>query len=124
VSDESPEAPGRVPGSYVPLVSKGIEITPTADMRFKKEEPLYAYFEVYEPQFAGQSATMVEAHLRILDANTGDVRIGFEPVNAAPYIKAGSSVICIGREINLASLSNGSYRLEVQTTNSTGKSTA
>ncbi len=34
---------------YVPLVSKGVQFTPAGDTRFKKGEPLFAYFEVYEP---------------------------------------------------------------------------
>ena len=32
---------------YVPLVTKGIQVTPTGDTRFKQGEPLYGYFELY-----------------------------------------------------------------------------
>jgi hypothetical protein len=159
---------------YVPLVSKGIEFTPTGDTRFKKGEPLIPYFEVYEPLLAagsGQSpgmpasagmtseragATMpagmttegaagatpegmtipgngggnpsttpkVEAHIRILDAKTGKVVKDFPPVDATPYMNPGSTTIPIAREISFEQLPKGAYRLEVQATDSAGRTTA
>src|SRR5271157_530097 len=120
----SPANPERLSGGYAPLVSKGIEITPTLDHRFKENESLYAYFEVYEPRLAAKSATTVEAHLRILDAKTGAVKKNLQAVNAAPYIQEGSPIIPIGRGISLKNLSKGSYRLEVRGSDSTGTSTA
>jgi hypothetical protein len=169
---------------YVPLVSKGIEFTPTGDTRFKKGEPLIPYFEVYEPLIpyfevyepllaagSGQSpgmpasagmtseragATMpagmttegaagatpegmtipgngggnpsttlkVEAHIRILDAKTGKVVKDFPPVDATPYMNPGSTTIPIAREISFEQLPKGAYRLEVQATDSAGRTTA
>lgn len=123
VSSDSPAGSNRTAGGYLPLVSKDIEITPTADTTFKRLKPLYAYFEVYEPALTAKSAITVEAHLRVVDARTGDVKMNFQAVNVAPYIKTGSSVIPIARGINLRNLSNGSYRLEIRATDSTGKST-
>jgi hypothetical protein len=159
---------------YVPLVSKGIEFTPTGDTRFKKGEPLIPYFEVYEPLLATESsenhgipasagmtseragATMpagmttegaagatpegmtipgngggnpsttlkVEAHIRILDAKTGKVVKDFPPVDATPYMNPGSTTIPIARKIPYEELPKGAYRLEVQATDSAGRSTA
>jgi hypothetical protein len=123
VPPESLASQGGPSGGYLPLVSKGIEITPTTDTRFKKDESLYAYFEVYDPQLAAKSVVSIEAHLRILDARTGAVRKNLQSVNAAPYVKAGNPVIPIGRGISLKNLSKGAYRLEIRASNSTGKST-
>jgi len=123
VSPESPTETNRAAGGYLPLVSKGVEITPTADTRFKTGEPLYAYFEVYEPQLAAKSAITVEAHLRVVDAKTGNLKMNLQAVNVAPYIKAGSLVIPIARGINLRNLSYGAYQLEIRASNSMGKST-
>ena len=120
---ESPDPPAKLPGGYSPLVCKGVEFTPTPDTRFKKDELLYAYFETDDPQLAEHSATTVKTHLRILDASTGKVKLDFESVNAASYVNPGSSLIPIGRGIQLNSLADGAYRLEVQATDSTGKST-
>jgi hypothetical protein len=123
-SSELREGSARILGGFLPLVSKDTEITPTTNTRFKKDEPLYVYFEVYEPELAAKSATAIEAHLRVVDANTGNVKMNLQTVNAAPYIQEGSPIIPIGRGINLKELTSGSYRLEVQASDSTGKHTA
>jgi hypothetical protein len=109
---------------YVPLVSKGIEFTPTGDTRFKKGEPLIPYFEVYEPLLASQPETKVEAHIRILDAKTGKVIKDFPPIDAASYENPGSATIPMAREIPHDKLPKGAYRLEVQAKDSAGKSSA
>jgi hypothetical protein len=111
-------------GSYVPLVSDDIEFKPTGNTRFKKDETLYTYFEVYEPLLATEPSTTVEIRVRIVDLKTGEVRSDSPPVSATPYVKAGSPVIPIGRKTNISNLPKGSYRLDVQATDSAGKSTA
>jgi hypothetical protein len=109
---------------YVPLVSKGIEVTPAGDTRWKAGETLIPYFEVYEPLLVGEPATAVEAHLRILEAGTGVVKQDFASVSAGTYERAGSAVIPIARKIPIDRLPKGAYRLEVQASDSAGRSTA
>jgi hypothetical protein len=109
---------------YVPLVSKDILFAPTGDMSFAKGELLFAYFEVYEPQLAENPALPVSVHMRILDSSTGQVKEDFAPIDASTYKQAGSSVLRIGRKVPIDRLPSGSYRLEVQTTTSTGRITA
>jgi hypothetical protein len=62
--------------------------------------------------------------MRIIDLKTGEVLSDSQPVSATPYMKAGSSVIPVGRGMDIGKLPIGSYRLDVQATDSTGKSTA
>jgi len=127
----SPQHPPKLPGvwtaklprNYVPLVSNDTEFKPTGDTRFKKGEILYTYFEVYQPLLAEQSPVTVGIQIRILDLKTGDIKSDSHPVSAMPYVKAGSPVIPIGRGINISNLPRGSYRLDVQATDSAGKST-
>jgi hypothetical protein len=111
---------------YVPLVSRGIEFTPAGDTTFSKKqgEPLIPYFEVYEPLLASQPETKVEAHVRILNVKTGAVVKDFPPVDAGSYENPGSITIPIAREIPYDKLPKGEYRLEVQATDSAGRSTA
>jgi hypothetical protein len=122
-----PKLPGawtaKLPANYLPLVSQDIEFKPTGNTRFKEAETLYTYFEVYEPLLVGQSPATVEIRVRIVDLKTGEVRSDSPPVSAAPYVKAGSPVIPIGRRTNISNLPKGSYRLDVQATDSAGKST-
>ena len=109
---------------YVPLVSKDIVFTPTGDMSFAKGEPLFAYFEVYEPQLAENPSVPVSVHMKILDSSTDQLKEDFAPIDASTYKQAGSSVLRIGRKVPIDRLPTGSYSLEVQTTTSTGRSTA
>ena len=84
LSPDSPEVPTQPPDNYRPLVSKGIDFTPTAETRFHKAETLYAYFEVYDPLLPGPAGTTVQAHLRIVNADTREVLTDFQAVNASP----------------------------------------
>jgi len=53
-----------------------------------------------------------------------EVTSDWQPISAARYMTAGSSIIPVGRGMDLSKLPIGSYRLDVQTTDSTGKSAA
>jgi hypothetical protein len=109
--------------NYVPLVSKGVRVTPAGDTRFKAGESLIPYFEVYEPLLAAQPQPTVTAHLRVVDVKTGQITKDFEPVDAAPYIQPGSRVIRIARVMAADQLPKGAYRMEVQVADSAGRST-
>jgi hypothetical protein len=109
---------------YIPLLSKNILYTPVGDTSFSKGEPLFAYFEVYEPQLIENPATPVSVQLRILDSSTGTLKEDFAPFDAVPYQQPGSSVLRVGRKIPIEQLSKGNYRLEVQATTPAGGSTA
>lgn len=108
---------------YLPLVSNGLQFTPAGDTRFKKGDPLFAYFEVYEPLLNGTSATSVQTRLKLIDVRTGAVKVDTGPRSAADRIQPGKSVIPIAEQIAVDKLPKGSYRLEVQATDSGGTRT-
>ncbi len=108
---------------YVPLVSKGIRVTPTGDTGFTAGEPLIPYFEIYEPLLVEAPATTVQAHIRILDATTGQLRDDFA-LDAAPFEQPGKRAIPIARQIATDKMAKGNYRLEVQASDSAGRTTA
>jgi hypothetical protein len=114
---------GLLPAKLVPLVSKGIEFTPTADTSFKKRDPLFAYFEVYEPHGTGAAAPTVQFQLRITNVETSEVKIesGLRPTGE--FLQAGRNVISIVQEVATHDLPKGNYRLEVQATDSAGHHT-
>ncbi len=87
-------------------------------------ETLYRYFEIYEPALDGQSPAQVQIQMRIFDSRTGEVISHSQPISAAPYMQAGSSIIPVGRGMSINKLPKGSYRLDVQASDSIGKSTA
>jgi hypothetical protein len=132
VTDVSVQNSSLLPGAwktktlrnYVPLVSRDVEFEPTSNTQFKKGSTLYTYFEIYEPLVEGQSPAAVQFQIRIVDVKTGELRADSQPISATPYMKAGSSIIPVGRGMDIDELPVGSYRLDVQATDSTGKSTA
>jgi hypothetical protein len=108
---------------YVPLVSKGVQFTPTGDTTLRKGESLFAYFEVYEPLLTSAPTTAVQTELKLTDVKTGEFKADSGPRSAADWIQPGKTVIPIADKIEADKLPPGLYRLEVQATDSTGKST-
>ncbi len=111
-----------LPAGFSPLVSRGVEVIPTANTQFSVNDSLYFYFELYEPPQTASASTKVEAHLRIVDAKTGQVVKNLQPVNAAAYAKPGDPAIPIGGGIDISGLPKGSYMLQAQATDSAGDS--
>jgi hypothetical protein len=113
----------QMPFELVPLVSKGIEFTPTSEARFEPKEALVAYFEVYEPRLAGAGAVKVQLQMRITDVKTGELKTdtGLRPADS--FIQPGKAIIPIAEQIAINELSKGEYRLEVQASDSAGNHT-
>jgi hypothetical protein len=107
---------------HVPLVSKNVEVTPEGDTHFKKGQVLIPYFEIYEPLLTSAPATTVQAHFRIIETKSGQVRDDFT-VDAQSYEQHGKTVIPMTREVLTDRMPKGAYRLEVQATDSAGNST-
>jgi hypothetical protein len=113
-----------LPFDFVPLVSKEIEFTPAGSTRFKKGEPLVAYFEVYEPLLTGAgSGGSVQFQMQITDVRTGELKTNTGLRPAASFIRPGSFVIPIAEQVATERLSSGTYRLEVQASDSAGNKT-
>lgn len=108
---------------YLPMVSNGIQVTPAGDTDFKTGEPLVSYFEIYAPQAAREPTTRFQVHLRIVDAKNSKIVKDFPPVDVAPYIQQGGRTIPIARDVPIATLPKGEYRLEIQASDSGGQST-
>jgi len=83
---------------------------------------VYAYFEVFEPLLGEEFSTHVEIQIRVVDVKSGEIKSDSQPISAMPYVKPGNPEIPIGRGIDIRGLPNGSYRLDVRATDSTGKS--
>jgi hypothetical protein len=107
---------------YAPLISSGMEYIPTAETAFKTGDPFFFYFEVYEPLLPLHPSPTVQAHLRIVDAQTGKIAQDSGLMNVEANSSAQSRVIPVSGELHNASLPEGSYRLEIQITDSLGQS--
>jgi hypothetical protein len=113
-----------VAARFVPLVSNGYEFTPAADTRFHKGDSVMVYFELYEPLFSVPQPEPVSLkfQMKIADANTGAVLTKTE-LSAAPWIQQGRFTIPIAIKPLLDKLAPGKYILEVQASDSAGRST-
>ena len=109
--------------AYVPLLSKGVKFTPVGNTRFRNGESLFAYFEVYEPLLSSQPTTTVQTRLKITDVKTGELKVDTGLRSAAVWITPRDPVIPIADQIAVEKLPKGSYKLDVQASDSAGKST-
>lgn len=107
----------------IPMVSKGVQVTPDGNATFSPNENLIAYFEIYAPQRAIGSEPGIQAHARIVEAKSGNAVKDFSAFDIASYEQPGKAVVHIAREIPLDNLSNGEYRLEVQASDASGRTT-
>jgi hypothetical protein len=107
-----------------PLVSKDLQYIPDVvnPSRLPKHAPLYLYFEVYQPTSETQ-ATAVSYQLRITDLKTGSLVMNTGPMSTADWIVPGKPVIPVGLKVATEKLHKGSYRLEIQATDSAGRQT-
>lgn len=113
---------------FIPLVSKGMEFTPAADTSFTKDYLhgaglLFAYYEIYEPLLTSAPETTVRTRMRIINTTTGALETDTGLRSAADWMEAGKSVIPVSQEVAMKKLTKGSYRIEVQASDSTGRST-
>jgi VWFA-related protein len=105
-----------------PLVSAGMQLTPSGSTVFQKTEPAAAYIEVYEPLLLEPTTPKVGLQMRILDRKTGEQKLDTGFFTMAAYIKPGNPVIPIGVKVPLDKLAPGSYRAEFQAIDSAGNS--
>lgn len=115
------EAAYNTPAPIIPspLVSKDSQYFPDSEKvtRLKKHTPLYVYFEIYEPQ-NGEQGPGLFYRWRITNLTTGSVVMDIAPLSAANWVIPGNPVIPIGLKLDTEKLKKGSYKLEVQASDS------
>jgi hypothetical protein len=118
-----PDGIPTLPFELTPLVSKGIEFTPTGNTHFQKKDPLVAYFEVYEPLLAAGGNVHAQFEIRIVDAKTGEIKSdsGFRPADG--YVNPGKMIVPISQKVVIEELAPGEYQVQVRAKDSEGNST-
>jgi hypothetical protein len=105
-----------------PLVSKNVQFLPVADAQLGRQNPLSVYFEIYESLLEA-SKVDVSYSLKIIDLKTGTLVMNTGPMSAADWVVPGNAVIPIGLKLAIEKLPAGSYKLEIQATDSMGRQT-
>jgi VWFA-related protein len=103
-----------------PLVAGTFQFTPSGYSRFKAEEKIGIYFELYDPALAGETKPKVAVQIHILDGRTLEMKEDTGNVLLDNFVKAGSPVVPAGLRMPLEKLAPGLYRLELKALDSTG----
>lgn len=94
------------------LISAGTQVVPSGDSSFRTGERGFYYFEVYEPHI-GNPAPAIMVRTRVLDRASGKQISDSGQLNAANFLKPGSSMVPVGLVLPSTGLQEGTYRLEV-----------
>ncbi len=89
-------------GGSTPLIASGMEIIPSGSNQFQRSDQAFCYFEVYPPA--------ASVHVRVLTNNS---RPAWDGGEAKVSPATGGNFIPVGLNVPIASLSSGSYELEV-----------
>lgn len=110
------------PIQFIPLVIGETEFT-SGTARFKKDETLISYFEIYDPPTKAEELRRVQLQMRVADTNTGQVKSDTGIRAVGPEKELGNHVIPLARQIAIDKLSPGNYRLDVQASDLHGNKT-
>jgi len=118
-ADESTLAP-----EYVRLISKGLQFAAAADTQFLgRSDRLLAYTEIYEPLLTNTTPLKVQFQMRIKDEKTGEIKsdTGLRPADS--FVQEGKQVVPIALEVAITELPPGTYRLQIQASDTAGNKT-
>jgi hypothetical protein len=117
--------PGEEPllGDRAPLVYRGLLVVPTSDHRFKQQESLGTYLEVYAPALASAQPPAMQFQFQIRERNTSQVKMNSGLMNLAPMVRMGNPIVPVGLRVPLQSLAPGAYRIEFLAADATGNKT-
>ena len=96
------------------MIANGIEMVPSATMRFDRKKPLGFYAEIYEPLLTTSSPPKVAIIYAVIDEATGKQVFNSKALSVAQFETAGNPVIPVGFRIPMDTLPAGKYRLDVQ----------
>jgi VWFA-related protein len=105
---------------HTPLITRGMQIVPAANYRFKKSDTAGMYAEIYEPLLTSSSPPQVGVQMKVLDRKTGQAKFDTGMFTAASFIQKGNPVIPVGLKLPVNTLDPGSYRVELVALDSAG----
>jgi hypothetical protein len=107
-----------------PLISNGIQMIPTGAAQFKKNQLAAFYVEIYEPLLVTPdpaTPTAVAIQMRVLDRKTGEQKEDTGLMKLDLPQNPATPVIPLGERMPIASLTPGTYRIEVKAMDTAGK---
>lgn len=103
-----------------PLVVKGLQMPPSSNNRFKRDESVGLYVEVYEPLLLTANPPRVGIVFDIFDRKANQHVLGSNTQPLDNFIQAGNPVIPVGMKVPVSQLQAGEYRVDVKALDSAG----
>ena len=103
-----------------PLVVHGLQIMPSGTNRFKRDENVIVYSEIYEPLLTSDNPPKVGLGYRILDRASKKEVMFTGVVTADEFIRKGNPVVPVGLKVNVKDLAPGAYCLVMQAVDAAG----
>jgi VWFA-related protein len=97
-----------------PLVVRGMQMTPSATNRFKRDDKVGLYAEIYEPSQTTDKPAELLVGYRVVDLRDGKIVLSSGEVETKGFVQKGNLVVPIGLKVPLKDFSPGNYRLEMQ----------
>ncbi len=107
-----------------PLIAGSHQIVPSGSNHFHGADQALVYAEIYEPLLAGPNPPSLGLQVRVVARETGEQRANPESFNVTNFIRPGNPVVPVAFSLPLATLTPGSYRLELKVVHSSGPETA
>ena len=103
-----------------PLVVQGLQILPSGTNRFKRDENVIVYSEIYEPLLTSDSPPKIGMGYRILDRASKKEVMFTGVVAVDTFIQKGNPVVPVGMKVNVKDLTPGAYVLVLQAVDGAG----
>jgi len=103
-----------------PLVTQGMQVTPSGSNRFKKTDISAVYAEVYEPLLTSPNPPIVAVQLRVLDRKSGEQKQDSGLINIGASVRKDNAMIPVALKLPVDTLTAGSYRAELKAVDSVG----
>ena len=107
-----------------PLVTRGMQIIPSASDHFKTTDNVVMYLELYAPALLTPNPPKLGLEMRVMDRKTGEKKWDVTIPDLTPSIQSGNPVIPLGLKLPLTSITAGSYRVELRGLDSQGRTTS
>ena len=93
---------------------------PSGTNRFKRDENVIVYSEIYEPLLTSDNPPKIGLGYRILDRASKKEVMFTGVVTADAFIQKGNPVVPVGLKVNVKDLAPGTYCLVMQAVDAAG----
>ena len=96
-----------------PLIARSLEVTPSADSRWRSTEQCFGYLELYDSDLAGPNSTAPRLRIGVLDRQTKRV-LQSGDLDLASYLRPSHPTVPVIFQVPVRALPAGAYTLEVR----------